>query len=133
MGKGLFYGVLIGIAITSAAFFFIGRDDSAELRELSEQVSRDHREAKSNLAAVRGRVDGLTDTVTRITERADGIAERSHGADRNVSTLETGLNTVKERIDTIELRNRESISLIGELRDIDYEFRRFIESIKDKE
>ena len=126
MYKTIFYTVLVTVAICGTAYFYIGRTDYTELRDIADGIQRSNKEAQCSIGEITGRLDGLNDTSARITERSNNLTEGSQRADIGVTTIKAGLGEANDSIERIERRNIKVIRILGSLNDTNYEFRKLI-------
>ena len=127
MFKAIIITFFVTVSLCGVMFLAFGRSDYTEIRGIADSISEEQRKSKQAIGYVRDRLDAVTSTASRIADRSESIADDSDSADRGVKAIGKGLGKVNETVDGIELRHREIIRLIGQNRDLDYEFRRLLE------
>ena len=124
---------LVTVFLCGLASFLIGRPNYKEVKGLADTISTEHRKAESAISSIRDRLDGLTETASTIATRSQTIADRSGSAAGRIEEVRGGLEKVKTTVDRIEYRHRQTVGIISQNRDLDFEFRRLLKEIQGEE
>ena len=127
MFKGIVITFFVTLSLCGVMYLAFGRSDYTEIRRLTDSISNEQRKAQQAIGYVRDRLDAVTSTATGIADRSESITADSDEADRRVKAIGSGLSQINETVNGIEHRHKEIIRVIGQNRDLDYEFRRLLE------
>ncbi len=129
MVRSFIIGFLVSAFAAGLLWFFAGRVNYSAINETAKQIQQSNREAKFAGNSIRARYDKITGTVAGLDSRSARIKSisltvtaRSEGLAGTSGRIESGITDVKTAVDRIENRNREIVSIVGELRKVNESF-----------
>ena len=123
MFKPFIIGIFIGLAFGIGFFYFVGRGDYNSILGTTEELRNSVREAQQTGDSISERLDAITGAASRIDATGREIEQRSKELNAQGSVIGAGIGETNTAVNRIEIRNREIISIVGQLGKINETFR----------
>ncbi len=123
MFKTFIFGLLAGIILTGACWFFIGRNDIGSIRQDFDRVNGDFEGVQRNSDTLRTDSDGFAADITGITDKSKLIADRSRRIDEGLTGVDGDVRLITIKVDELEQYNISFIRLGRDLGNITFELR----------
>ena len=129
MVKSLFIGILVGLFICGIGWFFLGRNNLGSIQAIAKEISDSNKQSKRAGDTLRSRYDNLAGTITRLDTQSTELRTSGYGLSDGIGDfsdkakkLGSGISNTKTAVDRIERRNRQIVSIVGELRKVNESF-----------
>jgi len=133
--KTFAYGFFTGVIIIAFLWFFVGRLQLAPLLDTTAEIRIENKRAESIGNSISEGLNRMELTVASLDQRgntiesgSDSISNRSESLIERSSAIETGLTDFGDSVREADKRNGRIVGIVGQLRDINEEFRETIES-----
>jgi len=123
MFRSLFIAFLVGVVAANVFWFTFGRGDYESILGTTEELRGSIYQAQQTGDSISERLDAITRAASRIDETGREIEQRSKELNAQGSVINSGIGETAAGINRIEIRNREIISVVGELGKINEAFR----------
>lgn len=144
MVKSFFYGVLIGIILTSASWFGYGRINTADLFRVIDRANRDLERVEQSVSNFADNFNGYADRMALLGTGSSGVGKEIRGiredfqseiSDRRseYGDIQSRFQYFTDGINSVEKATRRSVVVSRDFADILYWYRRRSEEDEKKD
>lgn len=124
---------MFGVALTGFGWFFMGRNDLAEVRADLNGVNRDFQEVQRISDQLRDQSNGFAGDIAVIEDTSRRIENRSNGIDERLYIAGGDLGIASVKVDELEQFNRELVWIGRDIGSLSFDLRQLSEESRNAE